>query len=349
MDVINPAMVSNDGYQLNVPTPQQPMVDMVNPYLQQLYSGAVSQGYSFGSVTSPKNVVEAEQAHISVTPQTPADPAFKEAVGLSMNGLIGNDVSPVQPQPVVGYVFNNLVQVVPVQKEEPAVPTELPQFGNLYDSSINPADVKQRFGVAPLEDGADRSMLPKVNSFEDVAHLNKNNQPVQESITGRKVNNWFTRLLDQRGQDYISSGKLTIDEVNRNAERILDDIIAGRIDYGKQGQYLINPVVIDTLISYCANKLAINRAIQYSLGYVYNDYTNRILMNDPERLAMLASIDDSQSRNISQAIAIVNQDIGIFDILYQKLQYVAATRNASSLFSLTNDLNNWRKQTKKRY
>ena len=66
-------------------------------------------------------------------------------------------------------------------------------------------------------------------------------------------------------------------------------------------------------------------------------------------MANLAVIDDSMSRNITQSIAIVNQDIGVYDILYKKLTFVEATKNVSSLFSLTNELNAYKKQLKKRY
>ena len=72
-------------------------------------------------------------------------------------------------------------------------------------------------------------------------------------------------------------------------------------------------------------------------------------VEDQERIKALSVIDDSLSRNITQAIAIVNQDIGMYEMLYNKLKYVEATKNASSLFSLPNDLGNLKKQMKRRY
>ena len=256
-----------------------------------------------------------------------------------------------EPSNSVGLPMNNLVEHSPVVSNDEQIPTVDPTFNNLVGPDPN-YQPQQKFAIQPIPIEMDRTMLPKpvTNSvMEDAAaHLNK--AQAQDRSVGKKLNNWFTRLLDQRGEDYISSGKLSVDEVSKNAERILDDMIAGRVDYIKQGPILINPIIIDTLINYCANKLAINRAIQFALGYVYNDFTSRQnLYDDHERLASLAVIDDSMSRNITQAIAIVNQDIGVYDILYKKLTFVEATKNASSLFSLTNDLNNYKKQMKKRY
>lgn len=267
-------------------------------------------------------------------------------VGLTINKLLEK---PVVPKISVGLDMGTLLEATP------EVPKDANQEVSVkFDGLVNPVKkaTVNRFALQPIPEDVDRSMLPKVNlttSDETNAHLSKNGK-VQDSISERRVSNWFTRLLDQRGQDYISAGKLTVDEVSKNAERILDDMISGRIDYSKQGQYIIQPIIINTLINYCSNKLAINKAIQYSLGYVYNDYTNKYeFTNDQDRIGSLTMIDDSMSRNITQAIAIVNQDIGIYEILYTKLKYVESTKNASSLFSLTNDLNNFKKQIKKRY
>lgn len=283
-------------------------------------------------------------------PPVQVDPAQFASVGYQIN--MGNLVDPFEHPKAVGLPIHTLVEPSTMAPKDGPVSTSTPQFNTLVgvDPNYQP---QQKFAIQPIPIDVDRSMLPKpeiVNSvMEDAtAHLNK--AQAQDYSVGKKVNNWFTRLLDQRGQDYIDSGKLSIDEVSKNAEKILDDMIAGRVDYIKQGPILITPIIIDTLINYCANKLAINRAIQFSLGYVYNDFTNRQnFYDDPDRLASLSTIDDSMSRNITQAIAIVSQDIGVYDILYRKLTFVEATKNVSSLFSLTNELNAYKKQLKKRY
>lgn len=265
---------------------------------------------------------------------------------------MGKLVEPVTKDPTIGLPMHSLVEPSTMTPKNIPEANTVPVFNNLVgiDPNYQP---QQMFSIQPVPMDVDRSMLPKPvpqNSIMDdvTAHLSK--AQAQDRTIGRKLNNWFTRLLEQRGEDYITSGRLSVDEVSKNAEKILDDMISGRIDYVKQAPIILSPVIIDTLIDYCANKLAIDKAIQFALGYVYNDFTSKQnFYNDPERMASLSAINDSMSRNITQAIAIVNQDIGAYDILHKKLTFVEATKNVSSLFSLPNELNNYKKQTKKRY
>jgi len=350
----------NVGYGIDLPKkeptiPQTPSLDTsvypnyyqpnfngyVAPVMQPLYSdprfgalfmpGMYGRGipmlHTFDNLVTIENPTD-QEASLEFNILKAETPSQPKTVGLPMDDLVTQTPSEDSSESSANVNFNTLVT-----KSEQKAPTE-------------------KFGVQPIPDGTDRSMLPKPPmTLADTAvnaHLNKSNQ-TQPNQSERKLNNWFTRLLDQRGQDYISSGKLTYEEVSKNAERIIDDLIAGRVDYGKQGQYLINPVVIETLINYCSNKLAIDKAIQFSLGYTYNDYTSHPGDMSQERAMALGVIDDALSRSITQSIAITNQDIGIYEILYKKLMYVNATKNASSLFSLTNDLNNYKKQMKKRY
>lgn len=320
----------------------QPMQQQQLP--NPAYFGAQQMYPNFGTNTIPSQTTPVHSS-LSINP---VPSTSQSTASINMGGLVEKSE---EPPKTMGLPMNNLVDhsVIPLKDEQ--IPTVEPSFNNLVGPDPN-YQPQQKFAIQPIPVEMDRTMLPKpvTNSVMDdaTAHLNK--AQAQDRPVGKKLNNWFTRLLDQRGEDYITSGKLSVDEVSKNAERILDDMIAGRVDYIKQGPILINPVIIDTLINYCANKLAINRAIQFALGYVYNDFTNRQnFYDDPERLASLSVIDDSMSRNITQSIAIVNQDIGVYDILYKKLTFVEATKNASSLFSLTNDLNNYKKQMKKRY
>ena len=248
------------------------------------------------------------------------------------------DDTPVKTYESIGLPMDDLI------REDPKVtPNYVPaEFDKLISNYTPNYDLK--FGVQAIPVDMDRSMLPKPVAQEDL-HINKDEKP-----NGRRVNNWFSRLIDQRGEEYITSGRLTIEEVSKNAERIIDDMISGRIDYDKYGKYIILPVIIETLINYCSNKLAINRALSFSLGYIYNDYVEKSnLIDDPERYAILISINDSLARDITQSIAIVNQDISIYTILFNRLSYVNYTKNVSNLYSLINELNVYKKQMKKRY
>ena len=267
-----------------------------------------------------------------------ADAPKQETVdGMSIDYNL--DREPVRQYESVGLPMDGLIRDNPIEVNPEYIDTG---FNSLISDYTPNYDLK--FGVQAIPVDIDRSMLPKPVTQESL-HPNKDDKP-----SGRKISNWFTRLIDQRGEEYLTSGRLTIEEVSKNAERIIDDMIAGRIDYDKFGKYLIMPVIIETLINYCSNKLAINRALQFSLGYIYNDYIEKgNLIDDPERYAILSGIDDSLIRDITQSIAIVNQDITIYSILYNRFCYVNNTKNVSNLYSLINELNSYKKQMRKRY
>ena len=178
------------------------------------------------------------------------------------------------------------------------------------------------------------------------------------AFQSNKQDNWFSRTLERKGSDYITSGRLTQDEVSRNAERIIDDIIRGHIDYTKYGNCMIEPVILDTLINYCTNKLAIESAIQYALGYTYNAYNNHqiVCVQDtlPQQYAMydqmnMPYVDDATINNIAQAISMNNRDIAIHSTLLQALRSVSITKNPFELYALTSKLNYYTKNAYKRF
>lgn len=319
--------VQNVSEQPFSPTPKH--VTYVNNMNPRTYVQDHSKDVSFGSMVNPIQYQNQQNTG---------------SVGINMDYLIRQSQSTNNDQ-AVNMSVNP--REVPSQQQNP-VPAQWPSFNKLISEA--PTDVNKKFSLQPIEDGYDRSMLPKQNlassALEEInSHLSKN---TRSDRSGKRPNNWFTRMIDQKGEDYFDNA--SVDDISRNAEKIIDDMISGRIDYNKIGSIIIKPVIIETLINYCSNKLAINKAIQYSLGYLYNDYTNKMnFVDDTSRMAMLGSIDDSLSRNISQAISIEAQDIAIYEILYNKFMFVNATKNASSLLSLPNDLSTYNKMTKKRY
>ena len=272
----------------------------------------------------------------SIVEEVTEKPKEESVNNVNVDNLVEKDN--IETYESVGLPMDNLII-----DEQPIIPNYVSTgFDNLISNYTPNYDLK--FGVQAIPVDMDRSMLPKPISQEDL-HINKDEKP-----TNKRISNWFSRLIDQRGEEYITSGRLTIEEVSKNAERIIDDMISGRIDYDKFGKYIILPVIIETLINYCSNKLAINKALSFSLGYIYNDYVEKAnLIDDPERYSILMTIDDSLARDITQSIAIVNQDINIYTILFNRLSYVNYTKNVSNLYSLINELNVYKKQMKKRY
>lgn len=164
-----------------------------------------------------------------------------------------------------------------------------------------------------------------------------------------KLSNWFSRIIERKGADCIKSGRLTTDEVSRNAEKIIDDILRCRIDYEKYGSYIIAPVVLEPLIGYCTNKLAIDEAILFSLGYTHNDYVNGCIFHGTGTFSrnqyfdngrrVAAILDDNLANNIAQALAIKSKEVEIYTIILQALQSIRVTKNPYELYALTSRLN----------
>ena len=216
-------------------------------------------------------------------------------------------------------------------------------FSSLMTNTPMEDYVRQQFEISPVNDPHDVIVYNQIPQIPTVGSLINN--PVPDSIcNGRKISNWFTRMIDQRGEDFIAAGKISVDEVGKNVDKIIDDIIAGRVDFSKHGKYIIEPIIIDTILDYCANKVNLNTANLYTQNYFYSDYVNRIqyMQTDPERFGIL-NTNDNMIRNIVRSMSMADRDIGIYTILYNKFMIVKNTKNAMALISLNNELNAYRK------
>lgn len=220
-----------------------------------------------------------------------------------------------------------------------------PDFSNLIGGTRVANEITEKFGICPVENPEAVNVNPKM----DIVPANPPliNNPMEGLLPTRKVNNWFSRMIEQRGEDFLNGNKMSIDEVSRNADRIIDEMIAGKVDYSKYGKYIVNHVVIDTLIDFCANKINLNSANLYTQNYFYSDYLNRMqFANDTERFIIL-STTDNMVRNIVRSMSMCERDIAIYSILYSKFKAVKNTGNALLLINLTSELNNYRKLYKK--
>lgn len=219
-------------------------------------------------------------------------------------------------------------------------------FSSLITNVPMETAVRQQFEISPVDNPKDVIVYNQLPQQPTLGSLINN--PVPDSIcNGRKMSNWFTRMIDQRGEDFIAAGKVSVDEVGKNVDRIIDDIIAGRVDFSKHGKYIIEPIIIDTILDYCANKVNLNTANLYTQNYFYSDYVNRgqYMQTDPERFGIL-NTGDNMVRNIVRSMSMADRDIGIYTILYNKFMIVKNTKNAMTLISLNNELNNYRKLAK---
>lgn len=164
-----------------------------------------------------------------------------------------------------------------------------------------------------------------------------------------KVRNWLSGIIDRHGESYIYNS-LTSEEVGKNADRIIDEIINGRIDYKIQGKYYTHNVIIDTLINYCSNKLSILKATKFALSYLYMDYSSiGNLRTDSERYNILGSINDNMWRNITQTMIITDQDIFKYELLYRSLSSMSNTQNITILMAIPSQLAAYKKLARNRY
>lgn len=154
-----------------------------------------------------------------------------------------------------------------------------------------------------------------------------NNQKVR-----RPKSSWISRMVENRKDD-LDRGLLTAAEVSRNADRIIDDIINKRIleDYN---QYMMMPVILNTLTSYCSNKVAVLTATNYALSYTIADKDHgyiipnsisqiQVFGNNNERQP--AFIDHVMASNLNQALSINNEELAKYTKAYFMLKSLAET------------------------
>lgn len=173
---------------------------------------------------------------------------------------------------------------------------------------------------------------------------------------------WFSRLLARKGDDYITSGKLTDDEVLRNIDRIISDIINGKIDYSVYGNYVLLPVVFDNLLSFCRSRYNTTSAELYCLGYVnwacetgiiQVANLDRYFPNGQYDLSQvqppfthdvslwnngISTISTSTKNTISTAIRDISFENSKFKVLTEILESIQTTRNIFELQWATNGL-----------
>lgn len=179
----------------------------------------------------------------------------------------------------------------------------------------------------------------------------------------RQPDCWFSHLLDKKGEDYISNDKILDTEITRNADRIIDDIINGRIDYNRFGYCLLQQRVFSNLYSYCTNKVTTLSADLFALRYTLSqcDIGNIKIMNsshipenrehtDPFSVPFPYNIDSqiwnqgvsTVSSNMYYTIATEIRDKNIeynkYLLVSQALGDIYTTKNVFSLQWLTNGL-----------
>lgn len=150
--------------------------------------------------------------------------------------------------------------------------------------------------------------------------------------TPRNMDNYFSRLLKNKGPNYITDGLLTEKEVARSIEIIINDIINGRIDYDKYGSCILYRPVLDTLIGHCRNKVSLYESNIYCMRYTIDQVNSGSLhVVGPLYPNFPGTIQQICYDNIVYYYDINNREFTKYSILSQTLESVSYSHNVYEL------------------
>lgn len=155
----------------------------------------------------------------------------------------------------------------------------------------------------------------------------------------RSSDNYFSRLLQKKGPNYIDDGLLTEKEVGRSVEIIINDIINGRIDYDKYGYCILYRPVIDTLIGYCRDRLSMYNSILYCMNYTISQVAvGQLTLVGPIYPDVPGTIRETAYQNIIYYYDKNKRELTKYTILLQALESVQVSQNVYELAYVTSNL-----------
>lgn len=162
------------------------------------------------------------------------------------------------------------------------------------------------------------------------------------AVSMKTINdNYFSRLLQRKGPNYIKDEILNEKEVNRSIEIIINDIINGRIDYNEYGYCILYRPVFDTLIGYCRDKKSMNESILFCMRYVLSQVGSAsITVVGPmfPYIGLPGTIDQTTYDNIAYYYDAINREWNKYTILLQALESVQYSQNVYELMYVTGKL-----------
>jgi len=175
----------------------------------------------------------------------------------------------------------------------------------------------------------------------------------------RRMESWLSRLVDRNGEDYVKN--ITDAEVLRSIDRIIEDIIGGRINYDQYGNLLLIPAIFDNLLSYCRSRASTCFTELFCLNYTnMASETGQLQIANtnyfpgsqmPENISYAAQVYDvnlwsqgfatisqQTKNNLNTAIREKNIEYNKYSILANILGEVQVSRNIFTLQWNTNGL-----------
>lgn len=167
-------------------------------------------------------------------------------------------------------------------------------------------------------------------------------------MAAQNNSNYFSRLLQNKGPDYIDNGNLTDREVLRSIDIIINDIINGRIDYDKYGKYILLPEVFETLISHCRDKRSLYSSSLYCMDYtLFQIGLGHLPVVGPFMQLEQGMINQDLYNNIIYNRDKIQFELQKYGVLTDVLEAVNASKNVFDLVYATSKLKMYSRVGKK--
>lgn len=142
---------------------------------------------------------------------------------------------------------------------------------------------------------------------------------------------FFDSMMNQYGENWLVG--LTVESIQKQADRIFKEMAKGQIDYEKFGQYFLDGKLLENLIIAAGNELEVNTLLCNSLSYY--SYASQF---DPTVMAATAG----QTALIGSELSHLQAMCQIYGLIYNKLKTVKETGNIGFLVDIASMLCNVR-------
>ncbi len=128
-----------------------------------------------------------------------------------------------------------------------------------------------------------------------------------------KNNSYIQMMYNQQGEDWIIN--VRPEDIQRSCKRVVKDMVKGTIDYEKFGKYFLDIKFMENLIIGLTNELEIN-TLNYNACKLYYSY----YPNTP---------------NLGTHIYHLERILYIYNIIYERLNWVKSTGNVGYLTDIS--------------
>jgi len=147
-----------------------------------------------------------------------------------------------------------------------------------------------------------------------------------------RQNNYFTQQIQKGGENFLNSK--TPRDMAQDADRIFRDLVRGKIDVAQYSEYILNPSLLETLIT--------KAAYQYNYWWVIRlsveNQINQMNISKASNIQVDANTEVIFNGVLNDVIA----KYTVYEQLYNCLQIVRNTQNALPLENLPRVVGNYK-------